>query len=186
MVVMDATFLLCLLHDQVSAPIDPATNEPVSHARLRVEHLIDELVQGGEQILVPTPVLAELLVCAGPKAGEVLQALSHNRHIMIAPYDQRCAVETGAMAYDHRQVATKPTDQTVARVKYDRQLLATAKVEGADRLFTDDARLGKKATRLGLQVVGLVDLPIPDTARQTEINYPELSPTAEQDRPLSE
>lgn len=175
MVVMDASFLLCLFHDEVSVPIDPATNTPVTHARLRIEVLIDELVQSGQLVLIPAPVLAELLVCAGQKAAEVLQAIANNRHLIVAPYDLRCAVETGAMAHDHRAKATRPNDQTVARVKFDRQLLATAKVEGAEKLYTDDGRLGRKATQLGIQVIGLADLPIPDSARQGEINYGEPS-----------
>jgi hypothetical protein len=43
------------------------SNKPIKFAKERIEELIRALSQSGEKILVPTPVLSELLVKGQPK-----------------------------------------------------------------------------------------------------------------------
>ena len=43
MPVFDATTLLLFLEPDARAPLDPATNEPVTDAKARIEQLIDTL-----------------------------------------------------------------------------------------------------------------------------------------------
>lgn len=57
MVVIDASILLLILEENVSAS--------VHRARERVEYLIDTLSKTGETIIIPTPALSECLVHAG-------------------------------------------------------------------------------------------------------------------------
>ena len=43
MAVFDATTLLLFLEPNARAPLDPATNEPVTNAKSRNDHLIETL-----------------------------------------------------------------------------------------------------------------------------------------------
>ena len=65
MVIFDTNFLLLLLDPDVDVPTDLATEQPLTRAKERVEHLIAGLSQQRETIGIPTPVIAEILVHAG-------------------------------------------------------------------------------------------------------------------------
>ena len=61
MPVFDATTLLLFLEPEANAPTDPATNEPVTDAKARIDQLIETLDKGRETIVIPTPALPALL-----------------------------------------------------------------------------------------------------------------------------
>ena len=65
MAIFDATALLHFLEPNAPAPRDPGTNTPVVDAQQRIEFLIETLQEERETILIPTPVLSEVLVHAG-------------------------------------------------------------------------------------------------------------------------
>ena len=50
--------------------------------------------------------------------------------------------------------------ETKNKVKYDRQIIATAKVNRATTIYSDDARLRKATKRAGLQAIGVHELPL--------------------------
>ena len=75
MAVFDATFLVLLLDPEINPPIDPATNQPVTHAKERIEHLINILEQSAGKVVIPTPALSEFLVGAGQASGEYLEIM---------------------------------------------------------------------------------------------------------------
>ena len=64
MAVFDSTVLLYLLEPDAQTPRDPATGAPVADARQRIEHLIETLERKNEVVVIPTPVLSEVLVRA--------------------------------------------------------------------------------------------------------------------------
>lgn len=62
------------------------------------------------------------------------------------------------------------------KTKFDHQIVAIGKVEGADTVYTDDEDLGKLATKLGLKVVTLADLPLPPSKTPLFDNLPPENP----------
>ena len=62
---IDTSLLLYILNEKTSAPIDPVTGKPVERCAERVNKLIADLAKKKEKLIVPTPVLAEVLVRAG-------------------------------------------------------------------------------------------------------------------------
>lgn len=58
---------------------------------------------------------------------------------------------------------------TKAKVKFDRKILAIAKVAGAHTLYTDDKTLIARATANGLKSVRMQDLPMPPEPPQGEL-----------------
>jgi hypothetical protein len=65
MVLIDATTLLLLLDSDARPPRDPATKKPLEKCKERIEFLIETLSEAGSRVVVPTPVLSELLVRRG-------------------------------------------------------------------------------------------------------------------------
>lgn len=65
MVIMDATTLLLLFDPNVKPSIDEATKQPLEKCKERIELLLQNLSEANIQILVPTPILSEILVTAG-------------------------------------------------------------------------------------------------------------------------
>ena len=55
----------------------------------------------------------------------------------------------------------KSSTDTYAKIKYDRQIAAIAKVEGATAIYSDDDNVRSYAQRLGIRAIALADLPLP-------------------------
>ncbi len=181
MVVFDTTMALLLLRPGTNPPLDPATGNPVEHAEARIALLVETLEKARTRIIIPAPVLAELLVRAGAGAAELVARLTRSAAFRIVPFDTRAAIEvadmTRAALYggDKRGAVDAPWN----KIKFDRQIVAIAKVVGASAIYSDDRQLRAFGERQGLTVVGLADLPAPDAVREPQL--PLEPPDAEPD-----
>lgn len=92
MVVFDASVLLLVLEPGAKAPNDPETDAPVHRAAERIEFLIATLSAAREQIVIPTPVLSEVLVHAGAAMQPYLDTLNKQSVFRIVPFDQKAGV----------------------------------------------------------------------------------------------
>ena len=132
MVVFDSAFLLLVLDPRAKAPLDPGISQPVAKATERVEYLIKTLSADKEKIIIPTPVLSEVLVHAGSATDKYLDTLNTQATFRIAPFDQKAAIEAAIATRDalnrggHRIDASNP-DATKTKIKFDRQIVAVAK-----------------------------------------------------------
>ena len=168
MVVLDATTLFYLLDPDAKAPTDPQTGLPVPRVRERVEYLVSRLEKNREQVVVPTPALSELLVRAGTAGPGYLEILNKSAVFRIADFDQRAAVEAAAAireaigAGDKRSGSTSPW----AKIKFDRQIIAIAKVAGASTIYSDDDDIARLSRSAGIAVVRIQDLPLSPESSQ--------------------
>jgi hypothetical protein len=71
------------------------------------------------------------------------------------------AIEVAAMTKSDMDKGKKrgTVEATMAKIKYDRQIVAIAKVAQAATIYTDDMGIRSFATRAGMTVIGLADLP---------------------------
>lgn len=172
MVVLDATMLMLFFRPDAGVPTD-TSGETVSKPKERVEFLIDELDKTGTRIAIPTPALSEVLIRAGAKASqEIVETLNKLMIFSIEPFDQRAAVEVAAMLRDELKggkKALKSGPETWAKVKYDRQIVAIAKVIGATMIYSDDDGIGRTAARAKISVKRVSDLPLPPSDPQTKL-----------------
>ena len=168
MVVLDTSILLLFLDPNAEPPIDPETKKPVERAAERIDCLISDLAKKEEKIVIPTPVLSEVLVRAGDATKKYLEKLSNQSVFRIAPFDEKAAVEAALAMRDamkrggHRIDAN--SDATKAKIKFDRQIVAIAKVAGAHTIYSDDSDVEKYAKHDGLKAcrTSTLDLPGPD------------------------
>ena len=166
MVVFDSSILLLILNPDAKAPVDPATGKTVEKAAERIEYLIKNLTARKEKVIIPTPALSEVLVHADDARDPYLDKLENNAVFRIAPFDQKAAIEAALNIKDaiqrggHRVDAANP-DATKTKIKFDRQIMAIAKVEKAHTVYSDDEDLHKYADRAGLEACRTADLDLP-------------------------
>jgi len=167
MAIFDATALLLLVAPQVAIPLD-SKGKPITYAKERIDGAVRALAKAKEKIVIPTPALSEALVRAGePAANAYLQAISKSPHFKIAAFDQMAALELALMTAAAIKGGKKVSKEvTWAKLKFDRQIVAIAKVNGEGVIYTDDKNLRKVAYDNGLRAVSLADLPVPDEAAQ--------------------
>jgi rRNA-processing protein FCF1 len=171
MVIFDSTFALL-----VWLPGVPAS---VPQAKERIEHLINELHTQQNKIIIPTPVITELLVRAGSAGPQYLVEITKSVKFRVAPFDTRAAVEAAALLGTALKGGKKKGSSGTGswpKTKFDHQIVAIAKVEGGDTVYTDDDDLGKLALKVGLKVVTLADLPLPPSKTPLFDNLPPESP----------
>lgn len=171
MVVFDATTLLLLLAPDASAPRDSNGN-PVSFAKERIDGLVADLSKRKVKIIIPTPALSEALVRAGAVAGEAyLARLKKSGWFKIESFDERAAIEVAEMTRSAIDRGDKKdgSDATWAKVKYDRQIVAIAKVNSASAIYSDDINLTSFAKRAGLHVINVAELNVPDDSLQMDL-----------------
>lgn len=135
-VVFDTSVLLLVLEPTASAPIDPATSLPLTHAAERIDYLIKGLSRARNTVLIPTPVLAEVLSKAGLAGPQYVQLLQR-APFKIAPFDTRAAIECAAGLAHHFNLkkSAKLPDMGVpgarAKLKFDQQVVAIALANSA-------------------------------------------------------
>jgi hypothetical protein len=164
MVVFDASVLLFVLDEHVNAS--------VSRAKERVEYLIETLSKTGETIIIPTPALSECLVHAGPAGPEYLNIIGRQACFRVASFDERAAVEAAARTYEARQLGERRggnPEASKTKIKFDRQIVAIAIVEGAAAVYSDDRDVITYAKEAGLKGYRLEDLPLPPEDPQTSL-----------------
>lgn len=172
MVVIDNTFLSLMLHPKARPPKNPSTQKPVERIEDRIEKLLEDLDNESERMILPTPALSEFLILADRDASGYLEKLAGMRNILIKPFDELAAIELAAIEVEDRAKGDKRGGSSGiwAKIRFDRQIVAIARINGAKRIFSDDEDLAKFATKLGIEVVPTWDLPLP-AAKQIKLEY---------------
>jgi predicted nucleic acid-binding protein len=162
MVLFDATALSLLLHPEAKPPVD-RSGKPVSQARERIELLVETLDEKRTKVIIPTPALAELLVIAGPAGPKYLNELNSRSCFRIVEFDQRAAIEAAIEIRRAIDSGDKKegSEATWGKVKFDRQIVAIAKVENATAIYSDDEDVSRYAQAVGIQAIGTESLPFP-------------------------
>lgn len=163
MVVIDSNILIYLVVPNARAPIDSETGKPVTHVEERIRHLIEYLENDKKKIVIPTPVLAELLVVNRHRAQEILDIINNRGVFRSVSFHQRAAIEL-ALELEDEKVTRRlriGTNDSKAKIRFDRQIIATAKAENINTIYSDDDGVKSLGVRLGLTVYGIKDLKFP-------------------------
>ena len=163
MVVFDANFLIFFLDSKIKGGVG---------SNLRIDHLVATIQKTGDRIIVPTPALSELLVRADAAGPQYLAIIARTKYFRVVEFGQRAAVEAAALtreaiANGSKRGATPDSDW--AKVKFDRQIVAIARVEGAKSIYTNDLQLATHARVADLEAISLDELPEPSVPPQLEL-----------------
>lgn len=163
-VALDANYLVAWLQpENLDVPEDPATGAPIEKLVDRIQYLMSQLEANTERIVIPTPVLAEFLVHAGPAGAPFVALLNKNRNFRLAEFGRRAAIETAEILRKELETISKAQQhsETRGKAKFDMQIVAIAKVEGVSRIFSNDQGLANRCRRQGLVPVPFHELPLP-------------------------
>lgn len=165
MLAIDQSFLGLLLHPKARPPRNPKTGKPIERLQDRIEELIEDWEVNNETVIIPTPALAQFLILAHHEASDYLGKISSSTYFKIRGFDQRAAVELATIHIGAISAGSKrkrgDSTATWAKVNFDRQIVAVAKVNNASIIYTDDAEMTKFAKAQGMDVVASWDLPEP-------------------------
>lgn len=170
MVVIDATILLLMLRPGTSVPNGPG-GAPIERPKERIDYLVQQLNNAKTKIIIPTPALGEALVRAGAAATQqIIEHLQKYSVFSIEAFDTRATIEVAAMSREAIGKGNKRgnSSATWAKVKYDRQIVAIAKVHGATTIYSDDGDISTLAERAKINVIGIADLPLPPQKAQLD------------------
>jgi len=159
MVVFDNSVFCLALHPDARPPAG------VDRAKDRIEHLLETLREQKEQVIIPAPVLAEFLVFAGADGPQYLTKIRESSVLRVEPFDERAAIELADMEIKARQIGNKrgpvPEDTDWQKVKFDRQIVAVAKVHGASVIYSNDPHIKAHAKDSAIPVISIGELPTP-------------------------
>jgi hypothetical protein len=178
MIALDTT-ALSLLFIPESVVCKMGTTVPVRFAKQRMEFLIESISKKGDKILIPTPALSEILVRVPPaRIPELLAQLHGSAWFSIEPFDSASAVELGMRTA--KAIATGDKKEGIqadwTKVKFDRQIITIAIVNQAEQIISNDPHLKALGDRWGYPVIGIEELPLPESL----IAPPLLAPLQEE------
>lgn len=161
MVAFDASFLVLTFDaDAVTKIGEPRLQE-------RIDIFITDLQKSKTKIVIPTPALSEFLVGCDAR---VLQSIHKHSSFRIVPFDERAAIEAAIMTKEaiHESDKKDPVQAaTWNKIKFDRQIVAVAKVEGVDAIYSTDPHIMKHAQRAGIACFGIPDLPFAPSVQES-------------------
>jgi len=130
-------------------PQQPALADLQRRARI----LLDMLDKEEQTIILPAVALAEVLIGVAENSHDLFLA-KIQQHFHCPPFDLRAAAQAAKLWIWNRGLVA---DQQIARavLKADVQIVATAKVAGADKFYTHEPKLRKLAEFAGLQALDL-------------------------------
>jgi hypothetical protein len=87
------------------------------------------------------------------------------------PFDSLAAIEAAVLTRAAIDAGNKRSgsESAWAKIKFDRQIIAIAKVARATAIYSDDADVRAIATAEDIAVIGLAELPVPPQSLQIEL-----------------
>ena len=162
-VLFDANFLVRLFDPQI---YETKCEDP------RFTFLHDTLTKNNQKIIVPTPALSELLIGAGDNVDKYLSLIRKSNKFQITPFNERAAIEA---AEAHREAIQRGDkrdgSETKTKLKFDRQIVAIAKVFNASTIYSEDKDIKRYGERAGIKVMTSNELPLPPEIPQRELQF---------------
>lgn len=153
-VVFDATML-----------IDYGNNRLQGLRRQKLDFLVQSLLDNRTQVLIPAPAWTEYLTKTGAATNNIMRILKESAHFKIVPFDERAAIEC-AMLLQAALTKKQRKEITKTKLKFDWQIIATAIVQRATTIYSDDADILHHCSETHLRVMPIDDLPLPEEDAQ--------------------
>lgn len=166
-IAIDATTLSILLNPKAKIPLDPATGQPVDLGKERLLGFIIQAEKDRRKLVIPTPATAELLTAIGPTSADYIRVINRKAVFEVRSFDEVAAMELAFLNRDvFRTLDEKNGLEPWQKMKVDRQIVAIAKVANCEKILTEDGGLGNRASLCEITPLKILDLEIPESARQ--------------------
>jgi len=139
------------------------TGKPIKHAKERINALIERIAADDDVIIIPAPVLSEVIVKIPNKADELVKRIKSSPWFKVEAFDAAAAIELGLRTAQAINAGDKreglQADWT--KVKFDRQIVSIAMVANATEIISDDRDIAAICERWNFPARSIEDLPIP-------------------------
>lgn len=163
-VLLDSSILMLIVDPSAPSSIDPSTGQPVHMARERIDFLVRKIGKTRTKVIIPAPVLSEVLVYAGTATSRYVEILQASPFRVVA-FDTRAAIEC-AEAVRRRHLRKRKPGSNRGKVKFDEQIAAIAKVEQVSAIYSDDEDMIVYGEEVGIPVIRSWELEIDPADRQ--------------------
>jgi len=116
-----------------------------------ISKLIEALSSENAKVIVPTPALAQVLTHAPGRAESWMRTLNTYSCFQVHPFDDKASFEL-------TQLLGESVSGLRDILRFDRQIVAIAKVYGASVLYADDEQVIQFAEACGIRSKRLKDL----------------------------
>lgn len=163
--VLDTNILICFIQ-----PDPPSRTERVPE---RVKYLLQRLDEDGISVVIPAPVLAELLLYADADERAVRAELHRIPRVEFGPFNELAAVELARVERELQSAKISRSEFIGSRskLKFDKLIIAIALGYESPMLYTDDNNLAKISKRIGLRVTSSSQLPVPPENQQQGFDF---------------
>ena len=163
MIAVDTTALSLLLVPDATS-YSYKTKKPIRHAKERMEALVSRISQSNDSILIPTPVLSEVLIkLSMEQIANLLAVLNVSAWFRVEAFDTVAAVELAIRTAKAIAGGDKKEGSLAdwAKVKFYRQIVSIAIVNNASELISDDPHVAAIGDKWGFKITSADDLPLP-------------------------
>jgi len=167
----------------LSIMLNPKSRIPVDLARERINGFIAKAEKDRRKLIIPTPATAELLTAIGPTSADYLRVINRKAVFEVKSFDEVAAMELAFLNRDvFGELDRKNKLEPWQKIKVDRQIIAIAKVADCEQILTEDDALANRARLCDIEAVRLADLPIPESAKQHELQLDDHEEIADLDQ----
>jgi hypothetical protein len=143
------------------AKVPKRSGRPViKNAKERIELLVEDLSKKKAKVIIPTPALAEFCLLASDAYEQYVKEIKRRPAFEIAGFDDIACIELIDLSLAHGKPKKSRPEDTWAKLKYDRQIVAISKAGRATIYSTDDG-VKSFALQVGLEPIDLEDLQEP-------------------------
>lgn len=174
-VIIDTSVLSILFNQNAKPPIDKETKKPLEHFKERVNNLIQTLSKEKAQVIIPSPVLTEILIPATVGQRETIETLSKSP-FKITGFDHRASIECSIMLRRFFSESKNRKEMTSnfnkQKVKFDYQIFSIGLVEQVEAIYSDDKDIRKLGKKFNIPVIGSNDLEVSLSEKQIKMEFP--------------
>jgi len=158
----DTSVLVLLLDSDAQVPGNPETGKPVEQVKERIDYMMEGIEKEKHKIIVPTPVLGEILEKATAQTAQAYcERIQKDKSFEIVPFDILAAIEVAELHRTAWKTESVGPDVSRQKVKVDKQILAICKVHEVKICYTDDQNMQRLGEQIGIQTQGIAELPLP-------------------------
>jgi hypothetical protein len=166
-VCFDSNCFAVLIDKASSSLYGTDKTQPIKYAKERMQHFIKN---ERPTILVPMPIYTETLLISSIDKEIFDEHLFSNSYFILAPYDVRAASIHGTIEKSRNRTDKRGgRNETMAKLKFDRQILSICKANEIDFIFSTDTDFYKDAALYGITIKCPSTLDLPPDIRQPSL-----------------